>query len=67
MRILSLGSFIIMRLTAYKFTAFKRDMPTKAYCKEMRQDVDGLRFVPHDQRERLVSQASNDHASFGTS
>ena len=50
MRILSLGSFIIMRLTAYKFTAFKRDMPTKAYCKEMRQDVDWMRFVPHDQR-----------------
>ena len=27
-----------MRLTAYKFTAFKRDMPTKAFCKEVHVD-----------------------------
>ena len=67
MRILSLGSFIIMRLTAYKFTAFKRDMPTKAFCKEVRQDVDGMRFVPHDQRGRLTSEDSNEHAAFGAS
>ena len=66
MRILSLGSFIIMRLTAYKFTAFKREMPTKAFCKEVRHDVDGMRFVPQDQRERLVSEASNERAEFGT-
>ncbi len=67
MRILSLGSFIIMRLTAYKFSAFKRDMPTKAFCKEVRHDVDGMRFVPLDQRERLASEAGNERAEFGTS
>ena len=62
MRILSLGSFIIMRLTAYKFTAFKREMPTKAFCKEVRRDVEGMKFVPEDQRASLEAQSSNERA-----
>jgi hypothetical protein len=65
MRILSLGSFIIMRLTAYRFVAFKRDMPCKAFCKEVRHDVEGLRFVPDEARARLESEADNEAIAFG--
>ena len=65
MRVLSLGAFIIMRLAAYKFMAFKREMPTKAFCKEMRNDVDGLRFMPADARVRLVAETEATERGFG--
>ena len=45
--------------------AFKRDMPTKAFCKEMRADVDGLRFMPAEARARLVAEVEQEDVSFG--
>ena len=54
-----------LRVQIYAHQSILQGNPTKAYCKEMRADVDGLRFKPDEARARLVAELEKEDVGFG--